>query len=137
VSALDDRRTLPTPDRDSAPYWQGLADGHFLLQRCRYCGHWTWPARPICSQCHSDELEWTESLGAGAIYSWVVTYQAYAPDMAELAPYPIALVRLDEQSDLLVPGRYVGEAETAQGLRVRAQFERVREDLGLLLWGDD
>jgi len=137
MSALDEWRTLPTPDRDSAPYWQGLASGHFLLQYCRSCAHWTWPARPICSHCHMDQLEWTESPGTGAIYSWVVTHQAYAPDLAKLAPYPVALVRLDEQGDILIPGRYVGEAEMVQGLQVRARFERMSDEIGLLLWGDD
>jgi uncharacterized OB-fold protein len=137
VSALDEWRTLPTPDRDSAPYWQGLASGRFLLQHCRNCAHWTWPARPICSHCQLDELEWTDSPGTGAVYSWVITHQAYAPDLANLAPYPVALVRLDEQDDILIPGRYVGEAELAQGLQVRVRFERVSEEIGLLLWGND
>jgi uncharacterized protein len=136
MSAVDEWRTLPTPDRESAPYWQGLAGSRFLLQQCRSCGRWTWPARPICSHCHGDELEWTESPGTGEVYSWVVTHQAYAPDLAELAPYPVALVRLDEQSDILVPGRYIGEAALAQGLRVRGCFERVNDEVGLLLWGD-
>ena len=67
----------------------------------------------------------------------MVTHQAYAPDLAKLTPYPVALVRLDEQDDILIPGRYVGEAELVQGLRVRARFERVSEEIGLLLWGDD
>ena len=137
MSALEEWRTLPAPDRDSAPYWRGLARGHFLLQSCRACGHWTWPARPICSQCHGDELVWTESPGQGEVYSWVVTHQAYAPELAEIAPYAVALVRLDEQHDILIPGRYVGLAELAQGLRVRARFERANEEIGLLLWGDD
>jgi uncharacterized OB-fold protein len=67
----------------------------------------------------------------------VVTHQAYAPDLAKLAPYPVALVRLDEQGDILIPGRYVGEADMVQGLQVRARFERVSDEIGLLLWGDD
>ena len=137
MSAADEWRTLPTPDRGSAPYWQGLARGCLLLQHCPSCGHWTWPARPICSHCHGEEVEWTESPGTGEVYSWVVTYQAYAPDLAKLTPYPVALVRLDEQDDILVPGRYVGDGELVQGLRVRALTERVSEEIGLLLWGDD
>jgi uncharacterized protein len=137
MSSVDEWRTLPTPDRDTAPYWQALADGLFLLQRCRACGNWTWPARPLCSRCHASDLEWTQSPGKGEVYSWVVTHQGYAPDLAKLTPYPVALVRLDEQDDIFVPGRYVGGVELRQGLRVRAQPLRATEEIGVLTWNDD
>jgi len=127
---------LPTPDRDTADYWKALADGRFLLQRCVECSNWTWPARPICSSCHGSDLEWVESRGTGEVYSWVITHQPYGPDLATLVPYPVALVRLDEQDDLLIPGRYVGSSELTQGLRVKAQTEVAAEDIGLLTWAD-
>ena len=131
------RRTLPAPDRDSEPYWKALAEGRFLLQRCRNCGRFTWPVRPICSGCHGSALEWTESAGTGEVYSWIVTHQPYGPDLAELVPYPVALVRLDEQDDIMIPGRYVGVADLAQGLRVRVRTEMATEDIGLLTWDAD
>ena len=79
-------------------------------------------------------LEWTESAGTGEVYSWIVTHQPYGPDLAELVPYPVALVRLDEQDDIMIPGRYVGVADLAQGLRVRVRTEVATEDIGLLTW---
>jgi uncharacterized OB-fold protein len=127
---------VPVPDLDSAPYWQALADGRFTLQRCRDCGRFTWPARPICSGCHGSALEWVDSPGTGEVYSWIVTHQPYGRDLAELVPYPVALVRLDEQDDILIPGRYIGTVELSQGLRVRVQTEVASEDIGLLLWTD-
>jgi uncharacterized OB-fold protein len=134
MSDAGERWTLPTPDRDTAPYWKALAEGRFLLQRCRECAHWTWPTRPICSYCHGSELEWTESPGAGEVYSWVITHQAYGPDLARLVPYTVSLVRLDEQADILIPGRYVGASAMRQGLRVRALAERATDEIGLLTW---
>ena len=134
MAELAERRTLPVPDRDSAPYWAALAEGRFTLQRCRACGHWTWPVRPICSGCHSDDLAWEASEGAGEVYSWVVTHQPYGPDLARIVPYTIALVRLDEQDDILIPGRFVSEVEIHQGLRVRAAPERVTHEIGVLHW---
>ncbi len=128
---------LPIPDRDTAEYWQALADGRFLLQQCRDCSHWTWPARPICSNCHGSDLESVESTGSGEVYSWVVTHQAYGNDLAALVPYTVALVRLDEQDDILIPGRYVGAVEIGQGLRVRALPEPASDDVGLLTWDVD
>ncbi len=130
-------RTVPVPDRDSAPYWAALADGRFTIQHCTDCGHWTWPARPLCSGCHGGNLQWEDSAGTGTVYSWVVTHQAYAPELVDLVPYTIALVRLDEQDDVLVPGRLVSDGAVHQGLRVRAQPERINDDVGVLLWAVD
>jgi uncharacterized OB-fold protein len=128
------RRTLPVPDRDSAPYWAALAEGRFLLQRCRDCGRWTWPVRPLCSGCHGEALAFEAPSGMGEVYSWVVTYQPYAPDLARMVPYTIALVRLDEQDDILIPGRLVSGVDVRQGLRVRALPERVTDEIGVLTW---
>jgi hypothetical protein len=46
------------------------------------------------------------------------------------------LVRLDEQDDFLIPGRYVGRAELSQDLRLRAMSEVATEDIGVLTWAD-
>jgi uncharacterized OB-fold protein len=124
--------TIPKPDRDSAPYWAALAEGRFLVQHCRACGRWTWPVRPLCSGCHGDDLAWEEPSGTGAVYSWVVTHQRYSRDLP--VPHTIALVRLDEQDDILIPGIYVGDAEVRQGLRVRVAPERVNDEVGVLNW---
>src|SRR5262249_4233492 len=97
--------TIPTPDRDSPPYWAALADGRFPLQHCREGGRWSWPVRPLCSGCHGDDLAWDEPAGTGEVYSWVVTHQRYSRDLP--VPHTIALVRLDEQDDILIPGIYV------------------------------
>jgi hypothetical protein len=64
----------------------------------------------------------------------VITHQPYGPDLAQLVPYPVALVRLDEQADILIPGRYVGDVALCQGLRVRAHGEVTTENIGLLTW---
>jgi uncharacterized OB-fold protein len=79
-------------------------------------------------------MEWDAPNGTGEVYSWVVTHQPYAPELAALVPYTIALVRLDEQDDILIPGRFVSDVEIHQGLRVRAAPERVSEDVGILVW---
>jgi hypothetical protein len=136
MTNLGDRRTLPTPDRESAPYWRALAEGRFVMQRCRVCGRWTWPPRPICSGCHGFDLEWTEASGSGEVYSWIVTHQPYSPDLAAIVPYTVALVRVEEQEDILIPGRYLGASQIGQGLAVRMQTEPVTEDIGLLTWVD-
>jgi uncharacterized OB-fold protein len=128
---------VPEPDRDSAPYWAALAQGRVELQRCADCGHWTWPPRPVCSGCHGERLEWHPVSGRGEVHSWVTTHRAYTPSLVDLVPYTIVLVRLDEQPDILIPGRLVGQVEASAHLRVRAVPVDVGEGLGVLDWERD
>jgi uncharacterized OB-fold protein len=131
---MADRLIMPVPDRDSAPYWAALAEGRLELQHCRDCGHWTWPARPICSGCQSENLAWEPVEGTGEVHSWIVTHQVYIPDFVERVPYTVVLVRLDEQDDILIPGALLSETEVHQGLRVRAAPERLTDEIGQLNW---
>lgn len=124
----------PVPDRDSAPYWAALAQGRLELQHCATCGHWTWPPRPICSGCHSENMVWEAVAGTGEVHSWIVTHQVYAPTFVDLVPYTIVLVRLDEQDDILLPAPLVSNGRVYQGLRVCAVAERVADSIGQLTW---
>jgi uncharacterized protein len=132
-----ERRAVPVADRDSAPYWAALADGRFEVQHCHDCGRWTWPPRAICSGCHGENLGWEPVKGTGDVHSWVVTHQVYAPDFVDLVPYTVVLVRIDEQDDILIPGRLVPDVEVHQGLRVRAVPEQVTDEIGQLHWTAD
>jgi uncharacterized OB-fold protein len=128
---------LPLPDRDSEPYWAALAGGRLEIQHCRECGHWTWPPRPICSFCQSENLAWQAVNGTGEVHSWVVTHNVYSPAFARLVPYTTVLVRLDEQADILIPGRFRSDVELRQGLRVRAVTEALTDSIGELSWEAD
>jgi len=128
------RRALFSGDRDTTPYWAALAKGGLQIQHCRDCGAWTWPPRLICSGCHGENLEWTPTDGAGEVYSWVVSHRPGAPDYVNLTPYVVALVRLDIQPDILIPGRLITDQEVRQGMRVRAQAEHITDEIGRLNW---
>jgi uncharacterized OB-fold protein len=128
---------LPSPDRDSAPYWRALAEGRFEVQQCLDCGHWTWPPRPICSNCHNFNLEFRPVSGKGEVHSWVTPHRALYPSLRDYVPYTIALVRLDEEDDILVPGRMISLVEMRQGLRVRAVPTPLNEEVGEVLWEAD
>jgi uncharacterized OB-fold protein len=134
LKAMSDNRALPLPDLDSQHYWEALANGRFELQHCQECGHWTWPARPICSFCQSANLEWNQVKGTGEVHSWIVTHNVYSPAFAKLVPYTTVLVRLDEQDDILIPGRLLSDVELRQGLRVKAAPERLTDQIGELTW---
>jgi uncharacterized OB-fold protein len=130
-------RIAPVPDQDSAPYWAALAEGRLELQHCRDCGHWTWPARPICSSCQGESLSWEQVSGAGEVHSWIVTHQPYGPAFVDEVPFTVVLVRLDEQGDILIPGPLASEVVVHQGLRVHAVPERLTDSVGVVTWRAD
>jgi uncharacterized OB-fold protein len=72
--------------------------------------------------------------GTGEVHSWVTTHKIYAPAFAELVPYITVLVRVDEQSDILIPGRFLSDEEPYQGMRVTAEPAMLNERLGELNW---
>jgi hypothetical protein len=67
----------------------------------------------------------------------VTTYNVYAPAFASLVPYVTVLVRLDEQADILMPGRFLSDVEPHQGMRVRAIPAKLTDELGELNWEQD
>lgn len=117
-------RPLPTPDRDSRPWWEALARHELLLQRCDACEAWRWPARAMCGRCGSFETTWAPPSRRGTIASWVVNHHAFSAAFA--SPYAVVTVRLDEQPDLLLVGSFTGEvADLAVGLPVEAAFDDI------------
>ena len=116
-------RPLPHPDRDSAPYWEGVRAGELRLQRCSSCGAWRWPARAICNRCHSFAAEWVAVSGLGTIISWVRTHQVFMRAFQDDVPYVTVEVQLDEQDDIRMIGRLADPGTPPViGMRVRASF---------------
>jgi uncharacterized OB-fold protein len=126
--------SVPVPDRDSAPYWAALAQGRLEVQQCRDCGRWSWPARPVCSKCQSEDLVWREVEGTGEVYSWVIAHRPYVPRLADEVPYTIALVRLDEDEGVLIPAALLPGDGVHQGMRVRAVARPLTDTVGDLIW---
>jgi uncharacterized OB-fold protein len=131
---MSERLVKPIPDRDTVDYWQALADGKLVTTHCHDCGQWSWPPRPICSKCHGENLALDEVKGTGTVYSWIVVHRSTTPDMMKYAPYTLALVRLDEQADIYIPGRLITDMDVQRGMKVRVVPEKITEQLGDLAW---
>lgn len=115
--------TRPVADRDSAPWWQALAEHRLLLQRCESCGLLRWAPRAMCNGCGAFSWTWQEASGRGTVTSWTVSHRAFQPGRA--APYAVLLVRLAEGADLVMPGGWAGTHDDARlrvGLPVAAEY---------------
>jgi uncharacterized OB-fold protein len=128
-------KPLPTMDRDSLPFWEGVRAGELRIQRCRGCGAYRWPARAICNCCRSFDAEWVKASGKGVVKSWVVTHQVFARAFQDDVPYSVILVQLEEQVDLQMIGRFSDPAiEPRAEMAVEAVFALAGGDDALVLW---
>ena len=80
----------------SVPFWEAAGRGELVLQRCDDCEHVVWYPRALCPSCGSMSLRWTPASGTGTVYAVSVHHRPARPELADLVPYAIALVDLDE-----------------------------------------
>ncbi len=86
---------LPQPTVDSQPFWDGVARGELLLQRCAN-GHRWFPPGPLCPECWSREWTCVKASGRGTIHSFVTFRRSYHPAYRDRLPYVVAIVELEE-----------------------------------------
>jgi uncharacterized OB-fold protein len=135
---------LPAIDEVSEPFWEAARRGELVMQGCHACGRLRFPPRPMCPHCQSTEVIWLPVSGRGTIWSFVVPYPPLLPDYAELAPYNVVVVALDEDPTLRMVGNLVTSADgpinevdpvTIEiGAPVRVVFAKVSDDVSLPRW---
>jgi uncharacterized protein len=98
----------PRPDGLDAPYWEGLAQGRLLLQRCAGCRDWIWGPLWMCPSCHKVDPVWEAVEPAGQIFAWTRTWQKFAPEFAAHVPYVTVLVELPHAGGRRLLGLLLG-----------------------------
>ena len=119
----------PTVHPDNQAFWEGVQREELVFQRCKGCGVWSHPPRPMCPKCRSVEKDWVPSAGKGKIHSWV-TYQK-APHPGFKAPYAVVLVELEEGVRMVSNLVDVKPEEIVMGLPVEVVFDRVTAEVVL------
>ena len=119
----------PSAHLDNVGFWEGVNRHELVLERCKQCGTWLHPPRPMCPKCHSLEKEWVPSTGKGTIYSWV-TYRE-SPHPGFKAPYSVVLVELEEGVRLVSNMVDIKPEEVSIGMPVEVVFDDVAEGITL------
>ena len=121
----------PRPDLDTQPFWDGCAEGRFLVPTCAGCGRPRWPPGPMCPYCRSEATDWVPAAGRGSVYSWIVASHPVDPVLADQVPYVVAMIDLPE--GIRVVGNVLGcePAEVTAGMAVELMFEDAGEGLRL------
>jgi uncharacterized OB-fold protein len=113
-AAMEPTWVLPDLDDEiAAPFWAGTARGELLVQTCARCGHRRMPPRPMCPHCRSLEHTWIASSGRATIWSFAVPHPPLLPAFAELAPYNVIIVALDEDPEIRFVGNLVARPDGA------------------------
>ena len=91
-------RPLPVINEMNRDFWCGGADGRLHIRRCLDCGRYHHPYQAACAVCGSRNIEATPVSGRGVVIAVTINHQPWFPGVP--APYALALVELEEQSDL-------------------------------------
>lgn len=120
-------RPQPRLDADNRAFWTGGAAGELRLMRCRDCGTFIHPPRPVCRKCLSENVASETVAGTGVIDTYTVNYQKWHPALD--VPYVIARVAIDGAAGVFLTTNIVGCAvdQVDIGDRVRVTFEQQGE----------
>jgi uncharacterized OB-fold protein len=127
----DYTKPLPVIEKWNAPYWQAAKRHKFVAQRCRKCGYVHLPPGPVCTNCLSDDQEWTQLSGKGTINSYGVYHQQWHSGFTDDIPYNVALIELAEGP--LIISQVIGceNDALACGLAVEVTFDDVTPEITL------
>jgi uncharacterized OB-fold protein len=115
------RRPKPGISDDTRLFWDGVAAGKLLIQRCTGCGTLRHPPGPVCSACHSFAWDAVESSGKGRIHSFVVMHYPEVPPFDY--PNPVGLIELDEGVRLIAGLVGIQRGQIEIGQRVQVEFQ--------------
>jgi len=124
--------------RSSVPLLWRLKESKYRIMgtKCTTCGQPYFPPRHLCPKCRRDgKIEQFQFSGNGEIVSYT-TIRTAPSGFEKLAPYVVAIVKLDEGPR--IAGQIVGDMDKVSiGGKVSPVFRRMYEDgdSGLIHYG--
>ncbi|MCZ0988220.1 bifunctional MaoC family dehydratase N-terminal/OB-fold nucleic acid binding domain-containing protein [Streptomyces diastatochromogenes] len=125
------RRPRPVVNRDTAGFWEGVAQHRLLIQRCTGCGTLRHPWLPGCNACGCLDWDTVEASGEGTVYSYVVMH--HPPFPAFEPPYAVGLIELAEGVRMVSNVVGVPYDKVRIGLPVRVEFRGYEDEEGALV----
>ena len=113
------------PEPDTQPFWESTKRHQLTYQTCNACHTVIFYPRRHCTACGSIETTWNVSKGEGSVYTFSVVVQSRHPAFAELGPYAIGYIDLDEGFRMM--SNIVGVEDPIKqihcGMRVKVRWE--------------
>jgi uncharacterized OB-fold protein len=113
------------PEPDTQPFWEATKRHELTYQTCNRCKQVIFYPRRHCTSCGCTETTRNLSKGEGTVYTFSVVVQSRHPAFAELGPYAIAYIDLDEGFRIL--SNIVGVQDPINdihcGMRVKVRWQ--------------
>lgn len=113
----------PAINKANKPFWEGLKEDKFLLQKCNICEEVFFPPRILCPECLTEDLGLIESKGVGTLYAFTAIH-AKIPGFK--IPYTVGLIELEEN-----PGRFLTCIDLPYedlkiGMKMKVKYEHLK-----------
>ena len=123
MAALRPQPRFPEPD--TQPFWDATKRRELTYQTCNRSDAVIFYPRRHCPECGSTDTTWRVSRGEGTVYTYSVIMQSRHPAFADLGPYAVAYVDLDEGFRIM--SNIVGVEDPVRdvkcGMRVRLRWQ--------------
>jgi uncharacterized OB-fold protein len=122
---------------ETSRHWRLRQQRYALVgEVCPNCNQRIFPPRDLCPDCGEEARELYQFSGRGEVYSFTTVYQAPAGFEQE-APYPMAMVRLEEGPLVTAQLTDLGDRAVQIGMPVEMVTRKLRSDgeRGMLVYG--
>ena len=127
-------RPLPEITPLTEPFWRAAKERRLVVQRCDECAAHQFPPEVACVRCGWMRVSWIEVSGRATLYSWTVGHPPLLPYFAERAPWPVAIVQLEEGPRMVTNLAGVPVEEYEIGMALVADYEDVDEGVTLVVF---
>lgn len=117
--------------------WRSRRQRYSLVgERCEHCHNAIFPPRDVCPHCAEPAQKEFALSGRGTVYSYTTVYDPPAGFEA-YAPYPVALVRLDDGPMVTAQLTDVAPSEVSIGMPVEMVTRKLNEqdEEGVIVYG--
>jgi len=127
-------RPLPEITPLTEPFWSAAKARRLVIQRCNACERYRFPPEPSCVYCGAPEAAWTAVSGRATLWSWTVGHPPLLPYFAERAPWPVAVVELEEGPRMVTNVIDVPVEQYEVGMALVADYEDVDDEITLVVF---
>jgi len=130
--AQEGDRIEPIVTPENERYWRSARAHALELPYCLACERAFYPPQHRCPFCLSDRVDWRRASGRGRVYSWIVMHQVYDPSFKDRAPYPVAVIELEEGPRLVTNLVEVQNDAIRLDMPVRAVYDDLNDEIALV-----